>query len=280
MEHNHFRPRYIRNYHELTSYIKPNFTEESITLDFKQEINFSIVKEKKKKDPAEELALDICQFANSWGGVLLIGISEIEDQERKRKIANQFIGVSEYEKTSRFINNSVLPLIHPKDINIDLVCIETPENIQLISMNIFPLIRGVACVCSQSPPYSSKYPYRTHYGKRYLHPLEVQKRMSDTHRIIPIKLQELMDSTHDVELYPTILKDPIDKSSRVDSKFPNIILKEVLNSEYRLNINGVDINIPFSLTRDVWMTEKNRIGIILHVGLSISPDRKSISFNL
>lgn len=280
MEYYQRKPSYIRNYHELVASIKLSLTEESITLDFKREINITEKKNKNEKNFAEELALDICQFANSWGGVLLIGVSEKEDKETGRKVADQFVGVTQYEKIARFINNSVFALIHPKNIQVDVVCIETLDRKQLISINISPLTTGVAFVCSQSPPYSSKYPYRTHYGKRYLHPLEVQKRMTDSNRIIPIKLQELMEFTQEVKLYPEIQKEIIDKIDRIDSKIPNIVLKEVMKNEYRLNINGIDINIPFSLTRDVWMTERTKIGIILHISLSISSDRKSIYFNI
>ena len=50
--------------------------------------------------------------------------------------------------------------------------------------------------------------------------------------------------------------------------------------ELRYNVNGIDINIPFSMTKDVWLTEKARIGILLTTRLIIAADRKEIRFDL
>ena len=280
VEHNYFRPKYIRRFNDLSEVVKLDETTESIILDFKRQIDISEISRNEKKKKAEELALDICQFANTWGGVLLIGVAEAKNTITSKKVAKHLIGVENHEEISQFINDSVLPLLYPKNISIEVLCIDTVDFKHLTSINVLPLTDTIGCVCSDAPPYSPKYPYRTHYGKQYLHPLEIEKRMSDSYRFVPIRLHELLSKTREVELYPSVEKYPIDNSKRVDSKTLNVVLKEVSNYEYRLNICGIDINIPFSLTRDVWLTENNKIGILLQTKLCISSDRKSVSFAL
>ena len=274
------RSKYISTMADLERLVLMGVTTESTDIDFKLELKVEGLNQKEKRKKSVELASDICQFANSFGGVLLVGIEEAEQGKNGKKVAVSIPGVDNFEEVSRFINDSVLPLIHPKNLNIGLTCIGTENSNQVVAVNIRPLAVGVACVCDPILPYSSIYPYRTHYGKSYLHPTEVEKRMADSYRLIPIKLEELSSSTRDVKIYPSLIKEPLDQLSRIDSKEENILLVGISKYEYCLNINGVDINIPFSLTKDVWITEKNKIGILLSISLIITSDRKELKFKL
>ncbi len=277
---NYIEPRYIKNSIDLAQSVQLGITTESIYMDFKLNIDLGSKSPKKKQELAEELALDICQFANTWGGVLLLGVKEAEDDIDGKKVAAEFSGVHNFEELSRFVNDSVLPLIYPREINIDLICLKTPKRTQVVAINVSPLSVGVSCVCTPSPPYSPKYPYRTHYGKRYLHPIEVEKRMSDSNRSIPIKLEDLCARTGEVTLYPKIEKETIDRPERWDYQETNILLKNISSYEFSLKISGIDVNIPYSLVRDVWFTEKKTIGILLSTRLIITSDRKNINLGL
>ena len=84
----------------------------------------------------------------------------------------------------------------------------------------------------------------------------------------------------EVALYPSISKKEADRNLSWDSKDSTVILKEVNDSEYKLNIAGIDINIPYSITRDAWITEDNKIGILLEIKLVVSSDRRTILFDL
>lgn len=273
-------PSYIHSGEELSKLIQIGQTVESIVLDFKVEITISNLSSKKKKEVAEEFALDICQFANTWGGVLAIGVKEELDESRGRKVATGFVDTVDFEDLSQFINNNVLPLIHPSSLQFEIVPVTTKNGHNLVIINIFPLTSGLSCVFANQPPYPAKYPYRTNYGKKYFHPSEIEKRMSDVNRSIPIKLHEISFKTKTVTLFPKIIKEEIKKTDTWDSKGVNIVFKDISNYAYTLNINGVDINIPFSLTKDVWLTEKNTMGILLGIQVSLSPDRKSINLGL
>jgi predicted HTH transcriptional regulator len=157
------KPKYIRSFLDLERHVQLGVTTESIYMDFKLDIGLSSLStQKKKQEVAEELALDICQFANAWGGIMLIGVKEADSVIGGKKVAEEFIGVSNFEDVSRFVSDSVLLRIHPKDIKIDLVSIETPTNVHIVAINISPLAVGVSCVYNPSSPFSPKYPYRTH----------------------------------------------------------------------------------------------------------------------
>ncbi|MDO9087579.1 MAG: ATP-binding protein [Anaerolineaceae bacterium] len=278
MIENYIEPKYIRNSSDLKNNIQLGITTESIFMDFK--LNIDISSPSKKKSAAEEFALDICQFANTWGGVLLFGVDETKSAATGKKVAQDFPGITNFEELSQFINDSVLPLIFPKEVKVELMCLESPSNTQLMAINVLPLALGISCVYNISPPYSQKFPYRTPYGKKYFHPLEVEKRMSTSNRSVPIKLEDLCRHTREVTLYPKIEKEPIDKPEKWDVLETVIVLNNVSSYEFSLKISGIVINIPFSLVRDVWLTENERIGILLNTRLIIASDRKRINLDL
>lgn len=273
-------PKYIYTINDLHTHIKLGETLESVYLDFKTDIQISNNSPKKKQEMAEELALDICQFANTWGGVLLIGVKETLNHSSQMKVAQGITGVSTPNELVEFINDCVLPLIYPKDIKINQVWIKTSENKLVLAINISPLGLGIACVCAISPPYTSKFPYRTNYGKKYFHPIEVEKRMAINDRSIHIKLDELIRTTKEVTVFPNIMVEPIDRANKWDFAEINIFLKGISKNEFTLKIGGIDVNIPFGLVKDVWFTEHGKIGIILSTRLILSSDRKSIFMDI
>ncbi len=256
----------------MDRFVRLGETEESITLEFKREFN------NKKENAAEEIALDICQFSNAIGGVILIGVEEKSTPGTGKKVAHCYKN-SNYGDISRFINDKVLPLIHPKPISIDIVSIDIEKNKSLTAINVTPLARGLACVAENTPPYAGKYPYRTHYGKKYFNPAEVERIMANSNRYIVIKLLEVFTTNKEVRIYPSVQKEEAKPNLSWDSKDCTVVIKCVNSSEFTLNIAGIDINIPYSLTKDVWITEDEKIGILLDIKLKISPDRRNIYFD-
>jgi hypothetical protein len=101
--------------------------------------------------------------------------------------------------------------------------------------------------------------------------------MSTSNRSVPIKLDELLKHSREVTLYPKVQKESLDKPEKWDSLGTNILLKNVSSYEFTLAISGIEINIPFSLAKDIWLTEKNTIGILLNAQLILTSDRKNIN---
>jgi hypothetical protein len=261
----------INNLCELNNRIRLGETEESLTLEFKREIDVA------KDRNSEEIALDICQFLNTKGGVILVGAKE--ELMNGKKVITQYLNIDS-ERVLRFLNDTVITLINPKNITVRPVVIGVNSFTTILAINISPLINGVSCVCKMQPPYSQKYPYRTHYGKKYFTPIEVEQLMSNQFRYISIKLEQLIDKTREVVIYPSITKEEIANASSWDVRDDNILVKSIGQSEYRLNICGIDINVPFSLTNDVWETEDGKIGVYLKISLVVDKQRKKINFTL
>lgn len=273
---NLYSPVHIYTRQDLDQYISLGHTEESISIEFKRELptnKFDLGR------VAEELALDICQFLNSNGGVIVFGLKEAHDAYQGKRVAKEFCH-TDYDKIARLINDKSIPMIHPKPVKVDISSIKVGDDTHLTTINVFPIIDGVACVYATSPPYAAKYPYRTHYGKKYYAPAEVEKLLVSSNRHIPLKLYEAEATTgsKQVTLYPSVRKDMPSDRTTWENRDATAILKGVYRNEYTLNISGIDINIPFSLTKDVWTTENNYIGILLAMPLAISTDRKHIYF--
>jgi hypothetical protein len=258
---------------DLDTHVVLGVTAENELIEFKREANYF------KEHANEEMALDICQFANSFGGVILYGVDEKLDKKSNKKIASSYRNV-DYERLSKFLNDKVIPLIHPKNIRISCNQINIDEQTYVVSINVYPLSNGLACVCNNKPPFSQKYPYRTNYGKKYFNAVEVEKMISQNNRHISIMLHELKCASNEVRLYPSLKKEIRDGKSSWENSEDTIILKYIGKNEYTLNASGMDINIPFSMTQDVWETEENKIGIILGSNIIISSCRKKIYFDI
>ena len=267
------KPNYVHSKTDLDRIVILGETVESKTIEFKQNLNLP------KDNSAEETALDICQFINSAGGVILVGVVEKRNERTGKHVAHSFINV-DHNNILQFINDKVLPIIHPRSISIDIASIAVSKEKNITAINVGPLAKGVACVAQNTPPYPGKYPYRTHYGKKYYNPLEVEKIMTNNNRYLFLKPNEMFKHDKEVALYPSISKKEADRNLSWDSKDSTVILKEVNDSEYKLNIAGIDINIPYSITRDAWITEDNKIGILLEIKLVVSSDRRTILFDL
>jgi len=264
---------FITNKKELDKLVVLGQSEETYHLEFKKELNYL------KPKIEEEIALDITQFLNSMGGVIIFGIEELLNPQLGKKVATNYVNV-EFEKLSKFINDRVVPIVHPKQISLELFSISINPTTTIVAVNIKPLAISLACVHQKQAPFAAKFPYRSHYGKKYFSPQEVEKIMSKSNRYVPIKLNELSQEAKEITLYPDVIKEKAEDGLSWDISDCTTVLKGVGASEYSLNVAGIDINIPFSLTRDVWLTEKNTIGVLLEIKLVISANRKNIHFDL
>lgn len=248
-------------------------TAESNTLEFKREINF------RKPNIHEEFALDIAQFANIYGGSILIGVDEVYCSNLNKKVASKFID-SDFEEISKFIYDKVLQYLYPNYIDLSVDSIMINDSTTIVAINVNPVVRGLVCYCSKNPPFLMKFPYRTSYGKKYYTPQEVEKRMSNPYRYIELKILKIFEDFKSVKIYPDLIVKNKDSSVKWDIKEYNYLIKSVGESEYTLSLAGIDVNIPFSLTKDVWVTEDDKIGLLLNVKLVLSSNRKFVSFDL
>lgn len=262
---------FIRSFLELESIITLGETTESLILEFKREVNY------KKENIYEEIALDICQFANSLGGVIIFGLEEKVNESGKR-VASTYVNF-DFDCFSKFLNDKILPIIYPKDIRLSIFSVDIRSGVCIAALNILPLAMGLACVSSSGPPYYQRYPYRTHYGKKYYSPLEVERVISNPYRYMYIRLNEFITAVREVVLYPSIKKEEPSRKLSWDTKELTVLITDIGESEYTLSVAGLAVNIPYGITRDVWMTENKKIGLLISASLVISSDRKNVYFD-
>lgn len=207
-------------------------TSESIHWDYKQSFN---------PRKAEDLAIDLAAFANTFGGTLLIGVAEKSDGAKK--VASGFVPGINVEEIRKTVHTHISEIISPK-IDVQIVPIEVSGNF-VVAINVEPSINLVG-VCLDRDRRQYSFPYRTEFGNRFMTLEEVEERMADNKtRAMYLKLKKYIPSGGKVNVYPA----PI-ANNKIEWRFEWIHNSE---NEIRLDQNGYrSIDIPISFIEEVW----------------------------
>ena len=217
---------------DFESLIHLGETSESIHWDYKQSFN-------PKK--AEDLAIDLAAFANTFGGTLLIGVAEKTDGAKK--VASGFVPGINVEEIRKTVHTHICEIISPK-IDVQVVPIDVSGNL-IVAINVEPSVNLVG-VCLDKDRWSFSFPYRTEFGNRFMTFEEVENRMADNKtRAMYLKLKKYIPSGGKVNVYPA----PI-ANNKIEWRFEWIHNSE---NEIRLDQNGYrSIDIPISFIEEVW----------------------------
>ena len=217
---------------DFESLIHLGETSESIHWDYKQSFN-------PKK--AEDLAIDLAAFANTFGGTLLIGVAEKTDGAKK--VASGFVPGINVEEIRKTVHTHISEIISPK-IDVQVVPIDVSGNL-IVAINVEPSVNLVG-VCLDKDRRSFSFPYRTEFGNRFMTFEEVENRMADNKtRAMYLKLKKYIPSGGKVNVYPA----PI-ANNKIEWRFEWIHNSE---NEIRLDQNGYrSIDIPISFIEEVW----------------------------
>ncbi len=271
-------PVYLYSIQEISKNILLNSTQETIFLEFKKEIN---LKNKPLRAAlAEELACDICQFANTLGGAILIGVEEGNGKISGLSVATRFVNVNNIEEIRVFLNDKVRNFYYPSSINFDIIAIEIKNDICVLAINVYPLTNSIACVFSPSKPDFLKYPFRTEFGKKYMRPYEVEEKMNNRNRSLYLQLSNIWQRDKKVQILSPVIKEEKSPTLQWDNRDLNIFISDLFDHEFRLRVNDQIINIPYGLLKEVWTTYDGKIGIILNARIVISRDRKELSLSI
>ncbi|MBI5805807.1 ATP-binding protein [candidate division TA06 bacterium] len=271
-------PVYISTSSDVERYVILGQTKESLYLDFKKEIVIDTDKHK----IAQELALDICSFANSFGGSIVVGIEEGKDSIDNMNFAQSFVGINNGDNVEQFISDSVLEYIYPSNIKYECKSIKIKDSVTLLAINIFPLEQGIAAVHHKSEANAIKFPYRTDYNKKYMKPYQVEERIMNNSRSLLLRMKRLQTICHrGVDLHSPIYL--ISKGNRALIKNAEVTLKTISDSEFTLffsqntAIKGVGMNlvVPYSLLFDIWEMDYFKMGMILRANILLDPDNNN-----
>lgn len=217
---------------DFESLIHLGETSESIHWDYKQSFN-------PKK--AEDLAIDLAAFANTFGGTLLIGVAE--KSGGVKKVASGFVPGINVEEIRKIVHTHICEIISPQ-IDVQVVPIDVSGNL-IVAINVEPSVNLVG-VCLDKDRRSFNFPYRTEYGNQFMTFEEVEKRMADNKtRAMYLKLKKYLPSGGKVNIYPA----PI-ANNKIVWLFEWINNSE---NEIRLDQNGYrSIDVPISFIEEVW----------------------------
>lgn len=252
-----------------------NPTIETEFLDFKG--NVERIEASKEGHPGKvdrvELACDIVQFANSWGGTLVFGVREGFDRRNHRTYAATYEPDFKVEPVKTAIKAAIKAHVVPGNIRATTRDFVVADDRPIVVVNVRP---SPTTVTVWNEP-RMLFPYRVSNGKEYMDPIEAQRRISTHERAIELRWRELIDNLNGSPLYvdwfPTIYgKD----GSRVPMRPGFRVMKLVPGGiELQAFLKGNPLGnvvIPHAVVGAVWQIERGA-GMVANVEIQAGPDR-------
>ena len=215
-------------------------TSEGIYWDYKQMLN--------PKEPAN-IAIDMAAFANTYGGTLLIGLSEKEnDKLNGLKVATGFAPKINAESIKKQICSIASSCIFPR-ISVKIDPIKISDNL-VVAVNIEPSVNLVG-VRTNTERGNFCFPYRTEYGNTFMSFTEVEERMNNSKtRSMYLKLKKYIPEKSKVVIYPIPMGN-----AQTEWTFEWIDKSE---EEFKLICNEtMSIFLPISAVDEIWKGNHN-----------------------
>ena len=228
---------------DFESRIRLGETPENIYWDYKSVLNSS--------DPTN-IAIDMAAFANTYGGTILIGLSEKENDELNRlKVAMGFAPKNNAETIKKQICSIASNYIFPQ-IGVKIDPIKISDNL-IVAINIDPSVNLVG-VRTNNERGNFCFPYRTEYGNTFMSFMEVEERMvNNKTRSMFLKLKGLIPEKEKVMIYPV---PKCNNRSEWTLEWINDSENEV-----KLERNeSKSIIVPISFIEEVW---KGHVGVCI-----------------
>jgi hypothetical protein len=266
----------IRDAADFDHWIRLGETTESLALDFKEKIDGrSAPDDAARKRAQQEVCRDIAQFANTHGGVLLVGVAERQDPKTGLKVADRITPVTDPDALREWIEQAVLNYLVPSTLTHEVAMVRSSGGV-VVAVNVDASRRLVSVWDSASGTIECVR--RTSHGKARMNPDEVERHMMNGSRAAQLALREAKKgaTSEDVELaggvwgFTGVPGGPV---PRLTLKAP-IRLGEVNDTSFQLRIpisSKIEcVAVPFELMRAAWVTAENKIGIALSARLACS----------
>ena len=205
-----------------------------------------------------EAADDVAAFANTFGGVILLGVAEVDG------VADEVVGVGDFEPVRRWLCDAYELYLEPR-ITVSIREISVDSNI--VAVISVPASRDLVGVKDVSEG-SYRLRRRTSLGNEPMTPWEALALTMDRSRTVRLAFRRAFErSTREgrVELHPrhpssimvwlTDLDDDEFVLTLVDSQDPTARTR---------------MRLPYSAARDAWLTEDGSVGLWLRAQLGIT----------
>lgn len=150
------QPSYIRTPDELARVVTIDETTENIVFDFKRTINdWNVARGVPNRDDLKaaaqkETCRDISQFANTFGGCLLIGVAEHRDPVTRLKIAHAIHAVTDPDSMRQWIEQAIRNYLVPATFSRDIAIVDDPRG-TVLAVNVPPRRHGSMCPAYRKP---------------------------------------------------------------------------------------------------------------------------------
>lgn len=250
---------------QFRSRIALGATTESISLDFKYDLDrWRAPQDAERHKGQLELCRDVAQFANTWGGTLLLGVSE--RLLNGVKVADRISDLREFDPRREWIEQALHNCLVPNTTtrHIDkiqlspelVIAINVPPSEHLVSV-FDPAAGTIECM------------FRTNHGKDRMNPDAVEAHLMNNTRAAKLALDRVQSSTtlKDVDLASGLWRYQQRGNANSLERIPTDVVRigSIDENDFELRFANIPVRIPYGLLREAWLTADQRIGIFLHV---------------
>jgi hypothetical protein len=281
------KPAYITTPEQFHAAIRFGDTRESRTLEFKGRYGAG-------SNQAFELRKDILSLANTFGGALIVGVNESNEQGYRRAATPSSPDI---EGTMQWIANTVTERLHPvPDYRFQpLTIAHEGADVRVLVVNVHPFPDAIGGYYSQAAQEALLYPVRDDFGVRSLRAEEVARIMTHApSRRIEITINEIAVLNQSVvvasPVYVARPESDIEYFSRLQRTYgvttglttghdhPHlpraqvetpiadsvpIYLRRINGRQLAISFDGREVSIPFGIIRDVWSHSVHILGLLL-----------------
>lgn len=263
----------IANVADFRRVVRFGETPEGLQLEFKRDLNAWAAKDAAQRaNGRKEFCRDVCQFANTNGGTLLIGVDEI-DRDGVR-VASGIHPLDDCDDRRGWMQQAISQFLVPATLPVTIEPLTLPEG-RIIVVTI-PASERVVTVWDKDEG-TIECLRRTNHGKEYLNPTQMQELMLNTGRISKLALDRVRAEVQgeDVELASGVWVRESDGRYR---RFPEMSIRmRRFDSESVLDEHDFELvlalpdsqgltclRVPYGLLREAWVTSDRKIGLFLH----------------
>lgn len=176
-------PTFIRSADEFHATVQLGSTSESLVLDFKAMID-------RTQSTPQEICRDIAQFTNTWGGCLLVGVSERIDRTRRLKVADGIKPVVDLDGLRQWIEQAITNYLVPATLRHDLTPIALQQG-NILAVNV-PASRHLVALWDHQK--HSRVSAANEPGKEWMNPNEAERHLMDGSRAAKLAIHAAKDA--------------------------------------------------------------------------------------
>lgn len=255
-------------------------TPESRYLEFKRDLDRWAAQDAQvRREGQKEFCRDVSQFANAWGGCLLIGVDE--GRVGPSRVAMAVRGVDDFDGRRVWMEQAIANFLVPDSFRVPINRVILGGH-TIVAVNVDPSERLVTLWDTQLQ--TTECVRRTNHGREHLHPDEMELFAMNTRRAAQIMFRRVIDETPanggvwQVELTSGIWTDshrPMGDPQlyqRVPAEITlgphgehHFELRARPSNEALARLSTPTVRIPYGLLREAWTTTDGKIGLFLHV---------------